>query len=461
MEGRCISRSRERMSASFDLTEKQVEALQVIGSDAKHILLEGGSRSGKTFITLRAIALRALAAKGSRHAILRFRFNHVKASVVHDTWPKMMQLCFPQVPYKLDKTDWFAEFQNKSQVWFGGLDDKERTEKILGQEYATLFLNEISQIPYGSRNLALTRLAQLSTYERDGKQIPLRLKAYYDCNPPSKAHWGYVLFHEKKDPESKKPLPDQHDYSWLRLNPGDNRQNLPADYLQTLESLPTRMRKRFLLGEYAEVAPGALWTDEMIDQYREESVPDMVRVVVAVDPSGSGDDDNAGNDEIGIIVAGLGNDGRAYVLEDLTIKGGPKTWGTVVTTAFDRHMADKIVAETNYGGEMVKFVVQTAKPGVPFKKLTASRGKAVRAEPISALTEQGKIRFAGTFPQLEDELCAFTTNGYMGQNSPNRADAFVWAMSELFPGIVREQRPRASHVPMPSRAGGSTSWLGA
>lgn len=445
---------------SFSLTAKQDEALSVLGSDARHILLEGGSRSGKTFITLRVIALRALAAAKSRHAVLRFRFNHVKASVVHDTWPKMMALCFPDVPYRLDKTDWFAEFPNKSQVWFGGLDDKERTEKILGQEYATLFLNEISQIPYASRNLALTRLAQLCTYQKHGAEFPLRLKAYYDCNPPSKAHWGYRLFHEKKDPETGQPLANGAEYAFLRLNPADNQDNLPKEYLQTLESLPVRLRKRFLLGEYADVAPGALWTDELIDQQRHDETPDMLRVVVAVDPSGSGDEDNVGNDEIGIIVAGLGTDGRAYVLEDLTMKAGPSVWGNMVATAYDRHQADRVVAETNYGGEMVKFVVNAAKPGIPFKKLTASRGKAVRAEPISALTEQGKIRFAGTFPELEEELCAFTTNGYMGQRSPNRADAFVWAMSELFPGMTKKEKvkPKESmHRPMT----GATGWLAA
>lgn len=448
---------------SFKLTPKQSLALDALGSGARHILLEGGSRSGKTFIIIRALVLRALAAKGSRHAVLRFRFNHVKASIVHDTFPKVMQLCFPQVPFKLDKTDWFAEFPNKSQIWFGGLDDKERTEKILGQEYATIFLNEISQLPLNSRNLALTRLAQLCTYERDGQQIPLRLKAYYDCNPPSKAHWGYQLFHERKDSETKKPLVDQHEYTFLKLNPEDNRDNLPTDYLSTLAALPQRMRKRFLLGEYAEVAPGALWTDEMIDQQRCDEAPDMVRVVVAVDPSGSGDEDNVGNDAIGIVVAGLGNDGKAYVLEDLTLKAGPKTWGNMAVTAYDRHMADKIVAETNFGGEMVKYVVQSCKANVPFKKLTASRGKAVRAEPIAALTEQGKIRFCGTFPELEDELCAFTTNGYMGEQSPNRADAFVWAMSELFPGIGRsEAKVKAKPLRVYRGTGGSSSsWMGA
>lgn len=448
---------------SFSLTPRQQAAQVLLGTDAKHILFEGGSRSGKTFLLIRAVCLRALAASGSRHAILRLRFNHVKASVVHDTFPKVMSLCFPGIPYKIDKTDWFAEFPNKSQIWFGGLDDKERTEKILGQEYATIFLNEVSQIPFSSRNLALTRLAQLCTYQRDGATIPLRLKVYYDCNPPSKSHWAYQVFHEFKDPESKKPITNSHEYGRIRLNPRDNEGNLPAEYLQTLENLPQRMRKRFLLGEYAEVAPGALWTDEMIDKNRVDETPDFQRVVIAIDPSGSGDDDNVGNDEIGICVAGLGTDGRAYILEDLTLKAGPQTWGNVAATAFDRHQADRIVAETNYGGDMVRFVVNAAKPGIPFKKLTASRGKTVRAEPISALTEQGKIRFVGTFPELEDELCAFNTAGYQGENSPNRADAFVWAMSELFPGIIKPIREKKAQEPVRRYVDGRSTagWMGA
>lgn len=425
---------------SFKLTQRQDEALTVLGSDARHILLEGGSRSGKTFTILRVIALRALAAPGSRHAVFRLHFNSVKASVIYDTFPKMMALCFPGVPYEINKSDWFATFPNKSQIWFGGLDDKERTEKILGQEYATIFLNEVSQIPYSSRNLALTRLAQLCNYEKHGAKFPLRLKTYYDCNPPSKAHWAYKLFHENKDPETNKPIDNYEEYAYLKINPRDNTENLPAEYLKTLEGLPLRLKKRFLDGNYAEVAPGALWTDEMIDQNRVDTAPDMVRVVIAVDPSGADDEENTDNDEIGIIVAGLGTDGRAYLLEDCTLKAGPKTWGNMVVTAYDRHQGDLVVGETNYGGEMVKFVVQSSKPGIPFKKITASRGKCVRAEPISALTEQGKIRFFGQFIELETELCAMTTTGYKGNRSPNRADAFVWVMSELFPGIVSERK---------------------
>lgn len=437
------------------LTAKQVEANALLQTSARHILLEGGSRSGKTALIVRAIIQRAIKAPRSRHGIQRFRFNHCKESIGMDTLPKVM-MSFPEpVRGTMNKSDWYMHFPNNSEIWLGGLDDKERTEKMLGKEYATLYLNEASQIPYSSRNLAVTRLAQKCPYEIDGEKRELALKMYYDCNPPGKAHWLYQIFHQHRDPETKQPLSNPGDYAHMRLNPRDNADNLPGDYIRELEGLSSRMRRRFLDGEYGEAAPGALWTEEVIDKWRETTLPDMVRVVVAVDPSGAADEDNAENDAIGIIVAGLGTDGNAYMLEDCTVKAGPKTWGQVATSAYDRHMADKIVGETNYGGEMVKFVVQTAKPNVPFRKITASRGKVLRAEPVSALTEKGKVRFAGRFIKLEEELCGFTTHGYTGSDSPNRADAFVFAMSELFPGIVAEKAEKKERAEV--YAGG---WMG-
>lgn len=439
------------------LTAKQNEANALLQTPAKHILLDGGSRSGKTALFVRAICSRAIKAPRSRHAILRFRFAHVKESIGMDTLPKIMRECFPQVPCNINKSDWFLPLPNKSEIWLGGIDDKERTEKILGKEFATILLNECSQIPYNSRNLIVTRLAQKCEYELGGERRILALKMYYDQNPPSKSHWAYQLFYQNRDPDSKQPIGDAQDYVHMTINPRDNLANLPADYIASLEKLPARLRRRFLDGLYGDAAADALWTEELIERWRVEpdDVPRMLRIIVAIDPSGSADEDNAANDEIGIVVVGLGIDGNAYLLEDCTIKAGPKVWGDVATSAYDRHMANLIVAETNFGGEMVKFVVQAAKPNVPFKKITASRGKSVRAEPISVLHEQGKLRFVGTFPLLEDELCGFTSHGYIGENSPNRADAFVWAVSEIFPGVARApaiNRPAAIEQP--------THWMG-
>ena len=448
---------------TFRLTTKQEEANELLASRATHIMLAGGSRSGKTLLLVRAIVVRALKAAGSRHAILRFRLGHVKQSIVHDTFPKVMSLCFPQVKYELNKSDLFATLPNGSEIWFGGLDDRERTEKILGTEFATVFLEECSQISYSARNMAMTRLAQQVQDTASNRQLPLKM--YYAENPPDKGHWTYRMFKTLVDPETRQSLVEPQNYAFMQLNPRDNVENLSDDYIKTLEALPVRMRKRFLEGEFRDASPNALFTDEIIERWRniDRELPDMLRIVVAVDPSGADDTDNIDNDEIGIVVCGLGIDGNGYVLEDLTCKAGPNVWGRVATGAFDRHGADRVVAEVNFGGAMVGNVIRTARPRTPFRPVTASRGKVVRAEPISALFETGKIRMAGVFRELEDELCGFTTHGYMGENSPNRADAMVWGMSDLFPELIRydetlitKPQPRVVH----RRVGGSnTAWM--
>jgi phage terminase large subunit-like protein len=448
--------------SKFKLTDKQLEAQVILAGDATHNMLFGGSRSGKTFLAVRNIVMRALKAPGSRHLIARFRFNHVKASIIQDTFPKVMKVAFAGVASHMNKTDWYVTFDNGSEIWFGGLDDKERTEKILGQEYATIYLNECSQIPQGSRDTAVTRLAQLVEQEIEGKDnTTLKPRMYYDCNPPSKAHWTYKMFVQKIDPETKKPLDKPTDYAYFQMNPQDNAENLSAGYLDTLKGLSQRLQKRFLRGEFADATPNQLFNEDDIEKWRvtDGTMPDFVRVVVGVDPSGSGDEDNADNDAIGIMVGALGTDGNAYLLEDCTVKAGPATWGRISTDAYDRHDADVIVGEQNFGGDMVRQVIQASRPKTHYKKVTASRGKVVRAEPFSALYEQGKIRHVGYYTELEDELAAFSTIGYMGERSPNRADAWIWVLSELFPGIVKKaiepKKERKTYV----NNHGSTGWM--
>lgn len=449
------------MSRDFHLTQKQTEAGELFATAARHIMLYGGSRSAKTFFIVLAVVTRALRAPASRHAILRFRFGHVKNSIVHDTFPKVMRLAFPQVSWDLNKTDWYATLPGQSEIWFGGLDDKERTEKILGTEFSTVFLNECSQISYQARNTVMTRLAQL-VEDQTGAVLPLRM--YYDANPPDKGHWTYKLFKLKTDPESRQSLLDPELYASMLMNPRDNQENLNEEYIKTLEALPARLRKRFLEGEFRDASPNALFSEEMFDRWRnlDGDLPAMLRIVVAVDPSGADDNDNAENDEIGIVVCGLGTDGNGYVLEDLTCKGGPGLWGKVATTAFDRHQADRIVGEINYGGAMVKAVIHAARPRTPFRAVTASRGKVVRSEPISALCETGKVRMAGEFRALEDELCSFTTYGFTGDRSPNRADAMIWGMAELFPELTKHEPEKAEPVQQVThirRSGQNTNWM--
>ncbi len=425
----------------FKLTAAQDKALDCLISEAVHCGLGGGSRSGKTFLLVRAIILRALKSEGSRHAIFRFRFNAIKASIIYDTLPKVFELCFPGLwaQCTLNKTDWFLRLPNGSEIWFGGLDDKERTEKVLGQEYATIYFNECSQIPFPSVVLALSRLAQLTT--------TLKLKAYYDFNPPSKRHWTYLRFIKKINPDTKQPEKKPENYQFYVINPADNKENLAKEYLDILDSLPEKARNRFLLGKFADDDDGSLWNDDLLAQNRKlgrigDNLPDFLRIVVAVDPSGCAGPEDTRSDEIGIVVAALGTDGHGYLLEDLSGRYGPNSWGKIATDAFKRHSADRIVAEKNYGGAMVEAVIRASDANIPYQEVTASRGKVVRAEPIAALYEQGKIHHIGYFPELEDQLCAMSVQGYQGLKSPDRADALVWAFTELFPSLVRTPRER-------------------
>lgn len=420
---------------SCNLTPDQQAALKLLSGPARHIMLYGGSRSGKTFLLIAAMVFRAVSCP-SRHATLRYRFNHLKSSIIYDTLPKVMGMCYPGLAEKchLDKSDWFYKFPNESEIWFGGLDDKERTEKILGSEFATIYLNECSQIPWASRNMAMTRLAQ---------NTQLRLKAYYDCNPPSEMHWTCRLFVNKLDPETRVPVRDRDAYTGMLLNPEGNKANLPKEYMDELRALPERQRRRFLLGQFGDATENALWTYEVLDRSRmlEGELPDMVRILIAVDPSGCAGEEDERSDEVGIVVVGLGVDQKGYLLEDLSGKMGPGQWGHVVSEAFDRHEADAVVAEVNFGGAMVAEVIRAARGPdqrrIAFREVHASRGKVVRAEPISTLYDQDKVRHVGYFEALEDQLCAMSTAGYAGNRSPDRADALIWALSELFPGLTR------------------------
>lgn len=450
---------------TFLLNDKQRLANDAMASDAAHIMLYGGSRSGKSFIAVRALVLRAMLVPGSRHLIARFRLSHVKASIVADTLPKVLQLCFPDLYAIMSdmhkKTENHFVLPNGSEIWYAGLDDKDRTEKILGMEFATILLEEASQIPWGSRETLITRLAQKTTRpnpaDMDGKKglprLPgLRLKAFYCENPPLKSHWTYKLFIQKISPDTGRPLADPGNFTSLQMNPQDNKDNIAPEYIKELHGLSERKRKRFLEGQFGEAGEAALWTYELIEQQRlaedvELDLERFVRIVVAVDPSGADNIEDATRDEIGIVAAGLRIDGVAVVLEDRTMKGSPGEWGKAVVQMFLDWGADRVVGEENFGGAMVKFVVQAAatKLGavVPYRPVIASRGKTIRAEPISALYEAQKVEHMPGLTDLEDELVQMTTFGYTGDKSPNRADAAVWALTDLFPTVVRTAKSNA------------------
>jgi phage terminase large subunit-like protein len=239
----------------------------------------------------------------------------------------------------------------------------------------------------------------------------------------------------------------------------DNADNLAAEFIEDIMSkyAGTRLGRQELDGEIVDDVPGALWTREMLDRNRVAELPDMARVVIGVDPSGTDGDDEG--DDVGIVAAGRGVDGRGYLIGDYTCKLSPDAWARRAVTAYHQNSADRIVAERNFGGAMVKAVIRTADASVPYKEVTASRGKVQRAEPVAALFEQGRVSIVGSLPELEDEMVLMTSHGFEGEGSPNRVDAAVWALTEVMLSHQPQQR-EASAKPIPSIATGFNRRIG-
>jgi hypothetical protein len=383
------------------LSDKQLELMKLI-SQFETVLAEGGGRSGKTFLFLYVEFIRSLL-RPSRHLAARFRFSHAKQSLCYDTIPKLIEILkLSSKVVRLNKSDWFYDFANGSSIWIGGLDDKERLEKILGNEYATIFLNEASQMSFEAYEIMITRL---------NAPIGMKAKMLIDYNPPSVTHWGYKMFHQGKLPDGSNI--DRSRYGHIRMNPVDNP-FIGKDYIERLSNLTEAKKRRFLYGEYTLDA-GKLWKRSSI-KYN-SSLPPFTRVLVGVDPAGTVD----GN-EVGIIIVGEYEDFR-WVLDDYSMNGSPAEWASEVAAAYHRWKADVVIAEKNYGGDMVHYTLTANHSNINVQLINSSRSKIVRAEPIAAEYEHGKWFHRIPFITLEDELCSYDP---AKSQSPNRMDALVF-----------------------------------
>lgn len=230
----------------------------------------------------------------------------------------------------------------------------------------------------------------------------------------------------------------------------DNQANLAKNTVKQLYDRygGTRLGRQELEGEILGDIPGALWNREDIDNARVAEAPDdLEKVVVAVDPAASS---NEGSDENGIVVVGFARDkdgyAHGYVLEDASLKGTPEEWAKTAVRMYRKWQADKIIAEKNNGGEMVGSVIKAVDRSLPVKLVHATRGKVVRAEPISALYEQGRIHHVGQFDLLEDQMCVFSIDNIRNENtgSPDRVDALVWGLTEIFEKLAGRRKVMTS-----------------
>jgi phage terminase large subunit-like protein len=227
-----------------------------------------------------------------------------------------------------------------------------------------------------------------------------------------------------------KDLVEREGVRVVRGSTFDNAKNLAPSALAELKLRyeNTRLGRQELYGEILDTVEGALWTREMIERARVTDIPPLIRIVVAIDPAVT---NNSTSDETGIVAAGITSDNHYYVLSDKSLRASPDAWARQAVNLYHDLGADKIIAETNNGGDMVTLLIKQVDHSAPVKKVTATRGKQLRAEPISSLYEQGRVHHHGYFAELETQMCEWTP---ISNESPDRLDALVWAITELNSG---------------------------
>ena len=424
----------------WDPYPKQQQAAQL--AEECFELLYGGAAGGGKSMFLRGYAVDlALKKPGSHIGIVRRTLPMLKQT--HGL--HLTQLAGARA--RENKSDGTWTFDNGSVIRFISLPNVEDEQNYKSVEFDVLLFDEVTELLESQYTFMLSRVRSSSGY---------RAHVIATSNPEGrgfrwvKRRWVSPV---AADLAPGQPMPtacvpwapplvidgERQEDQWqptrcflpatVMDNPGLMQDN--PTYVQQLRSLPDgRLRRALLDGDWTAMdqIPGALWNQTSIDEHRVQSCPDIVRIVIGVDPSGTS---HSGSDEAGIVAVGVGNDGRFYVLRDVSGVVSPEVWSARTVLAYDDLGADRVVAEGNFGADMVVSVLKNARSSLPVKKITASRGKAVRAEPISYLYSEGRVSHVGTFLELEDELCTWVP----GSNwSPGRLDALVWAITELSGG---------------------------
>jgi phage terminase large subunit-like protein len=417
-----------QVTPAFTRTPKQRAAIDLMNEHA-HTLLMGGSRSGKSFVIMRQIFMRGLKAPGSNHLVVRQTYSAARRSLINETVPDVLRVCFPGIQCEFNGLDSRYRFRlSEDQEWstltVAGIDSSSGLERLLGTEYSTVWANEISEIKFAAIEVLWTRLAESSG---------LKLRMYYDQNPTTVSHYSHGLFVKGVLPTGE---PWDVDYVIWQMNPVDNSDNIAPEYFAVLKGLSRAQRKRFLLGEWGSGTEGAMFTMEDIvrAQSKDVSDDDIIRTVVACDPAVTG---GPKSDATGIIVISLTQGGALVVEADYTVQGSPLKWAQAVVKAYHDWDANYVVAEVNQGGDLVTLNIQGVDRNVKVVTVRASKGKAARAEPVAAAYEQGLVAHSPGLDALEDELMTWVPSG--NQPSPNRLDALVWGAYDL---KIRNQKKR-------------------
>ena len=313
---------------------------------------------------------------------------------------------------KWDASERTWKFPSGASLTFGYLENDRDKYRYQSAEFQYIAFDELTQFTETQYLYLFSRLRRLA-----GQDIPLRMRAA--SNPGGIGHqWVYRRF---VNPDTRK----NNLFIPARLE--DNPYLDKEQYEDSLSELDRTTWRQLREGDWLAKREGALFSTELIDAQRVTRTPALIRVVVGVDPAVTSSETS---DETGIVAAGLDAAGHCYILGDYSLRGTPLDWARAVVKGFRRHQADRVIGEVNNGGDLVEMNLRQVDPNIPFTKVHASRGKIIRAEPIAALYEQGRVHHLGTFPELEDQM----TNWVPGDKSPDHFDALVWALHELTSG---------------------------
>ena len=375
------------------------------------------------------VFLRALRAPGSIHGIFHAQRNVCKRNLFDGTFPETLEILLPGwfSSLKVDKrgyvdlSDLEITLPNGSKFMFLGLDDP---EKIRGLRFNTILLNEANQVDFQTVSTLRGRLSQ-ETPTLDGSV--LETKMLFDLNPTIKSSWDYQVFVEGVVPGEGKAIPNHAtNYRWISINAVDNAPNLPASLFEDFEAMTEAQRRRDEFGLWAEDNPNALFDATKIG--RKTIDPDeCIEIVVSVDPAGTS---NSNSDATGIIVAGKGDDGLYYVIEDATMKAKPDVWLNRAEELRLKYDARWIISEKDYARDILEELAARVIPNAPIKYVESrGRKKRLRAEPIAALYEKGLVNHSARMSELETQMVEFDSPGFKG--SPDRVDALVYALQHL------------------------------
>jgi hypothetical protein len=451
----------------LNFNEDQKVAFKIAGfggPEKKFHLFYGGGGSGKSYLILSIIILRALNAAGSRHGIFRLTRNSCDTTLFSKTLVEVFDSVLPGYLQRSDVTvsqqDMTVELHNGSLLMFDGLDEN-RLKKIDGNEYQTVWLNECHEFTYNHVSRLIGRMRGVKI-KQDGKE--LRHKLFADCNPNSEADWECKAFRDGINPADGDALPNHDQWVMCKLRPAANLHNVGADYIDNMRaSMSAADRKRYIDGDWASANPDATFNEGMFrdhripkpnivveDQERERTPEETLamlekrgialeRVTVAVDPAVTADPKS---DLSGITVQGFARflndetgkwEHHAYVLADESLRGTPDQVCATVTRAYKTWGACRVIMEKNQGGLWLESTMRSHFPNVPLKFVTATGttgGKQSRAEPVSAQYERGMVHHVGTFRELETQMCEFGSAASR-RKSPDRMDAVVWGLTEL------------------------------